>query len=357
VAEEFLLIDPRTGRNAPVADQVVAGLAPELREWSRLEFRRGMVETVTPVCSDLLEVHRTLTRLRHAVADGAADAGARLVAVGTTPVADRQRAMPDTPRYHAMVRQFGPIAGGPACCGCRVHVGVPDRELAVQVCNHLRVWLPVIQALTVNSPLYEGTDTSHASWRSMQLACWPNLGPTPYFDSADEYDRTVDLLIASDVMLDRAMVYWYARPSVTHSAVEVRAADVCPTVDDTVLIAGLIRALVATAIEDIRGGLSAPQVRDCLVSAAHWHAAHDGLDGTLIDLRLGSARPAWDLVDELFATVSPALLRHGDLHLALAELARVRWRGTGAARQRRIYRRTHDIHAVLADLAEQTVGR
>jgi hypothetical protein len=97
---------------------------------------------------------------------------------------------------------------------------------------------------------------------------------------------------------------------------------VCPTAEDTVLVAALIRALVATMIDDERAGAPVDNVRDCVLSAAHWRAAHEGLDGTLVDLRLGGMlRPAWEVVDELVATVSPALLRHGDIEPVVAQLA------------------------------------
>jgi carboxylate-amine ligase len=237
-----------------------------------------------------------------------------------------------------------------------VHVGVPDRDLAVQVCNRLRIWLPVIQALTANSPLHLGSDTGYASWRCAQLQRWPGVGPIPHFDSADDYDETVATLIGSGAMIDDSMVYWYSRPSARYPTVEVRVGDVCAAVDDTVLVAALVRALVATAIDDARAGIPAPRVHDCLVDAAHWHAAHEGLDGTLIDLRLDRARPAWDLVEDLLATVSPALLRQGDMAFVVTHLTRIGEHGTGAARQRRIHRRTGDIHAVLTDLAKQTMA-
>ncbi|CCH19830.1 Protein of unknown function [Micromonospora lupini str. Lupac 08] len=128
---------------------------------------------VTPVCTDLAELRAHLVALRRAAADAAQNAGARLVAVGATPVRESHRTVPDEPRYHAMSRRFGPVAHDPAVCGCHVHVGLPDRELAVQVCNHLRPWLPIVQALTANSPLHDGADTGHASWRSLQLQRWP----------------------------------------------------------------------------------------------------------------------------------------------------------------------------------------
>ncbi|WP_410808980.1 glutamate--cysteine ligase [Micromonospora sp. 067-2] len=356
VEEEFLLLDPDSERNLPVADRVLAALHGPAREQSRQEFRHSMVEMVTPVCADLAELRAQLVALRRAAAEAATAAGARLVAVGATPVAEPHRTVPDKPRYHAMSRRYGPVAHDPAVCGCHVHVGLPDRELAVQVCNHLRVWLPVVQAITTNSPLHDGRDTGHASWRSMQLERWPSIGPTPYFDCAADYDRTVDELIAAGIMLDAAMVYWYARPSSAYPTVEVRVGDVCADVDDSVLVAALVRALVGTLADDVRAGVAAPDTRDCLIAAAHWRAAHDGLDGELIDLRAGGARPAWELVDDLLSVVAPALLRHGDLGYVVAQLARLRRDGTGATRQRRVLERTGDLREVLDDLADRTTA-
>jgi carboxylate-amine ligase len=163
-------------------------------------------------------------------------------------------------------------------------------------------------------------------------------------------------LVAAGVMLDETMVLWYARPSATYPTVEVRVADVCASVDDTVLLAGLVRGLVATALDDIAAGRQAAQVSDSLVMAAHGNAARSGPDGTLLDPRSGHARPAWDLVDELLRTVAPALDRHGDLDLVADGCERIRRQGTGAARQRAIHARTGDITAVLAAMAEQTAG-
>jgi carboxylate-amine ligase len=354
VEEEFLLLDPVTGENAPAAIAVLSALPPGIREQSRLEFRHSMVEMVTPVCTGLAEAESQLRQLRRAAATAAKAAGTRLVAIGATPVAEPRPTVTDNPRYQAIARHYGPIVADPAVCGCHVHVGVEDRELAVQVSNHLRGWLPVVQALAANSPLYDGADSGHASWRSMQLERWPSLGPAPFFASAAEFDDTVRLMVESGAMLDPTMVLWYARPSSAYPTVEVRVADVCPTVADTVLLAGLIRALVATAIDDIAAGLSAPPVPDGLLRAAHWNAAHGGLGATLLDLRQGRSRPAWDLVDDLVAMVRPALRRHEDLSLVEAELARLRKEGNGADRQRRIYERTGDVRAVLSEAAAWT---
>lgn len=356
VEEEFLLLDPHSGENAPLAGKVLSALPEPVRGQSRLEFRHSMVEMVTPVCTGLAELRRHLVELRRAAADAAADAGARLVAVGATPVAEPCREPTENPRFHEITRHYGPIAADPAVCGCHVHVGVPDRALAIEVANHLRGWLPVVQALAANSPLYQGADTGYASWRSVQLQRWPSLGPTPHTDSAADYDRIAAALVSSGVMLDDSMVLWYARPSATFPTIEVRVGDIGPTVDDTVLTAGLVRALVATARDQIAAGRAAPRVPDDLLRAAHWNAARTGMDGTLTDLRSQRARPAWDLVDDLVTFVGPALRRQGDREVVQAQLARVRRDGTGAARQRQILRAGGDIAAVLDRLAELTVS-
>jgi carboxylate-amine ligase len=355
VEEEFLLLDPVTGENSPAAEKVLAGLADDARAQSRLEVRHSMVEMVTGVCTELAEVREQLGGLRRAAAESAAATGAALAAIGATPIADPQRTVTDNPRFQAIGRHYGPIAHDPAVCGCHVHVGVPDRELAIQVCNHLRVWLPVVQALTVNSPLFEGADTGHASWRSIQLERWPSLGPSPLLASGEEYDRTVRTMVAAGVMLDESMVLWYARPSAAWPTVEVRVGDICLTVDDTVLVAGLVRALVATAVEQITAGVPAPDVPDYLVRAAHWNAAHAGVEGTLLDPVRGTARPAWELVEELVGAVTPALESHGDLAEVRAGLQRLRRDGTGATRQRRILQRTGDVRAVLTEVSRLTV--
>jgi carboxylate-amine ligase len=356
VEEEFLLLDPATGENTQTATEVLARLPAGIRDQSRLEFRHSMIEMVTPVCTGLAQVDQQLRRLRQAAATAAAAAGASLVAVGATPIAERRPAVTGNPRFQAIARHYGPIVADPAVCGCHVHVGVADRELAVQVSNHLRPWLPVVQALTANSPFFDGADSGYASWRSIQLDRWPSLGPAPYFCSAEDYADAVRLMVDSGAMLDATLVLWYARPSTTYPTVEVRVADVCPTVGDTVLLAGLIRALVATAVDDIAAGLTAPAYPDGLLRAAHWNAAHRGLGGSLLDLRAGRARPAWDVVDDLVATVRPALLRHADLTLVETELARLCAQGTGADRQRAVYQRTGDVRTVLSELAAWTVS-
>ncbi|WP_433201210.1 carboxylate-amine ligase [Dactylosporangium sp. CS-047395] len=335
VEEEFLLLDPDTWQNAPRADAARERIPAALRERSQVEFRRSMMEMVSPVCTDLSQLYDALRENRTAAGLAAESVGARLVAVGATPIGEPDLEVVDTPRYHAIARHYGPIAYDPALCGFHVHVGVPDRELAIQVCNAIRPWLPLVQALTANSPWHAGTDSGHASWRGIALERWPSLGPAPYLRSSEDYERVIAELVATGVMLDASMVLWWARPSSRYPTVEVRVADVCPTAAETVVVAGLVRALIATAITDIAAGREALRPPEHLLRAAHWNAAHAGMGGTLIDLRTHEARPAWDLVEDLIELVGAALDRHGDRVRVVLGLGHLREHGTGAERQRR----------------------
>ncbi|MFI6074363.1 glutamate--cysteine ligase [Actinoplanes sp. NPDC051343] len=353
VEEEFLLLDPATGENLSVAEKVLGDLPEALRDRGHLEFRPCMVEMVTDVCTSLDELEDQLLRGRRAASRAADSHGAALVAIGATPVRERSRVPSGSARFREIVEHYGPVGRDPAVCGCHVHVGVPDPEEAVAICTRLRPWLPVIQALAVNSPLFEGDDTGYASWRSIQLDRWPSLGPWPHLRSVADYERTVASLIASGEMLDESLVLWHARPSASFPTVEVRIADVCAEARDTVLVAALVRGLVDTVAGD--GGGDGPEIPDAILHAAHWNAARDGLAGTLLDARTGRPCPAWDLVQEMVRCVTPALRRHGDLERVTAGLDRIRREGTAAARQRGIFAESGSVAVVLDHLAEATV--
>jgi carboxylate-amine ligase len=290
------------------------------------------------------------------VAAAADRAGVRLIAAGTGPAAGPLARVVDTPRYHRMRERFGDLSPGPGMCGMHVHVSIPDPESGVQVLNHLRPWLPIFQAATANSPLFNGHDTGYASWRSMLWERWPTVGPTPYLQSHEQYETLVADLEASGAMLDEGMLYWYARLSAHYPTVEIRMGDVTPTLDDAMLLAALTRGLVATLLQDVRDGVPAPNVPHPLLMAAHWRAAHDGLEGLNIDMATREPRPAWRLMRQLFDYVRPELDRHGDLEMATILMGRLRSHGTGAARQRAVLSRNGSVAEVVDWLASATRG-
>ncbi|MET8529767.1 glutamate--cysteine ligase [Micromonospora sp. NPDC005172] len=356
VEEEFLLVDPHTGAAVPAVDLVLEQVPAELRGQVEREFQTSQIEIGSPPGLELSSIRHSLGVLRKALADAAERAGVRLLAIGTGPVDGPVPPVVDKPRFDRMIERFRLLVPGPGNNGMHVHVGVPDPETGVQVLNHVRPWLPMLHAITTNSPFAGGEDTGYASWRSVEWERWPSVAPTPWLESHEHYQRLIRQLIASGVMLDEGMLYWYARLSAKYPTVELRIGDVCPTVDDAVLVAALVRALVATAMEDVEAGRPALRTDHHLLVGAHWRAAHDGLEGEGVDVTTGEPKPAWDLLDGFVERLRPALERHGDWAEVSDLLGGLRRHGTGAARQRAVYARTGRLVDVVHDVARQTRG-
>lgn len=357
VEEEFFLVDAQTGTLRPWAGRVLAEAHRDLGDHDiEPELQRWQVETGTGVCGTLAEVRAELVRLRRDLASVAESAGCRIVAAGTHPLASASdRAITPKKRYLRMAERFGALAGDQLVCGCHVHVGITDREVAVQAMNHARPWLSPLLALSANSPFWMGEDTSYASYRNQVWSRWPTAGPPERFASRAEYDSVMEALVASGVILDLGMVYLDVRPSAQFDTLEFRVADVGLTVDDAVLLAGLTRALARTAVEAAVRGDPAPDVRQELLRVAHWRAARSGLSGDLVDVAARAPVRAADLVHALLARVRPALQAHGDLEEVTALVAQTLGRGTGAARQRAAYKRRGDLADVVALLTAETV--
>jgi carboxylate-amine ligase len=353
VEEEFLVVDPGSGRPVPAAAGVL-DLANRLGADLQPELTRVQVESNTPVCRTPREVREHLLSARATGSVAARQAGARLLAAGVPLTGPMGQPFSGSDRYRRIGEDYGMLAAEHGVCGCHGHVAVPDRETAVQVSNHLRPWLPVLLALTANSPIHHGVDTGYASWRSVLVSRWPCSGAPPYFTSAEHYDAVVDMLVGSGAVLDRGMVYWDVRPSEHLPTVEVRVSDVPATVDESVLLAVLVRALVTTAVGAIRRGERALPVTGEALRAAYWRAAHDGIEGEGIDLFTHRRVPTAELLHRLIGHVRPALRRTGELRTVNALLAEVLRNGNGAVRQRQAFERRGRLADVVALLTRDT---
>ncbi|MEU7524436.1 glutamate--cysteine ligase [Saccharothrix sp. NPDC042600] len=355
VEEEFLVVAPDTGHPVPLGPRVVRCAAERFGVELDVELSTAQVETRTAVCHDLGDVRRQLSDLRAVAAESARRVGARLLAVGAPPIGGPETGTGDQGRYAQLKDDYRLLAAEQSICGCHVHVAVPDAETAVQVCNHVRPWLPVLSLLTANSAIARGRDTGYASWRSVVWSRWPSAGPPPYFESFDHYRRTCDVLLEAGAARDLRMVYWDVRPSAHLPTVEVRIADVASTVDEAVLFAALVRALVTTALADLGRGLRGSPVPAELLRMASWRAARDGLGGRALDVFSGRLVPARLLVDRLVHVVRDALCASGDLESVERLLAAVDRFGTGADRQRRAFREAGNPAGLVDRLADETL--
>ncbi|MGY1638365.1 glutamate--cysteine ligase [Geodermatophilus sp. SYSU D00742] len=317
------------------------------------ELKAQQLEFATRVCADLTDV---LTDLRHwrGRADAAARAvGARVAALASSPV-DVEPVTTPGKRYTEMTETFGLTALEQLTCGCHVHVSVEDDEEGVAVLNRIRTWLPVLTALTTNSPFWLGRDSGHASFRSQAWNRWPSSGPTELFADAAAYHRLIAELVATETIVDTGMVYFDARLSERWPTVEVRIADVALRAEDAVTLAGLVRGLVTTAAGEWRDGVPAPAVRSEVIRVAAWRAGRSGLAGDLVHPRTGRPAPAAEVVAALLDHVRPALAQAGDQQRVADGVAAVLDRGTGAEFQRRVHEDTGDLAAVVRAAVEVT---
>src|SRR5205085_7964911 len=211
------------------------------------ELHPSQLETNTPVGETLSDVRAAVIRLRRELVATVAAAGCRLAASGTHPFSAWTDDPTVNPEYAVVEREYQQLAREQVICGGHVHVGIDDPEVAIAVVNGVGSWLSPIVALAANSPFWGGRDTGYASYRTELWRRWPMAGtPAPFADRAD-YEALVDALFRTGSIDDHARIYWDVRPSAKFPTVEFRVADVGLTVDDTVMIAGLVRALVATA--------------------------------------------------------------------------------------------------------------
>jgi carboxylate-amine ligase len=278
-----------------------------------------------------------------------------VAALASSPVAVDPQPTPGE-RYGAMEETFGLVARDQLTCGCHVHVSVDGDEEGVAVLDRIRVWLPVLTALTANSPFWLGRDSGYASYRSQAWNRWPSSGPAEPFGDAATYHRVVADLVATRTIVDAGQVYFDARLSQSWPTVEVRVADVALRVEDAVTAAGLVRGLVETAAGEWRAGRAAPAVRSELLRVAAWRAGRSGVSGELVHPRTGRPAPAADVVAALLDHVTPALEASGDRGRVADGVAAVLARGTGADLQRRVHRDTGDLAAVVRAAVELTPG-
>ncbi|WDZ83151.1 carboxylate-amine ligase [Micromonospora cathayae] len=352
VEEEFLVIDPTTGTVTPQAPAIINRATGHLGPRISGEITPLHIETRTNPTTSTTQLLHELLDARHTLADAATAEGLHVIPTGT-PIHPGAVPPPVTPgpRQDHGTATYRGLHDELAICAVHIHVELPDREHAVLVSNHLRPHLPLLIALTANSPHWEGRDTGYASWRTMTWNRWPIAGPPPRFTSLDHYHHTIDTLTTTGALVDPATLFWDIRPSPTHPTIEIRAADVPVTATESATLAALVRALVTTASHAVHHGDHGPTTPTEILRAAYWRAARDGLDGHLLDPHTHQLRPAHHLLHDLLHQLTPTLHAHDDHHLVTTTLRHLTTTGTGATRQRTAARRRGHLTDVTTYLA------
>jgi glutamate---cysteine ligase / carboxylate-amine ligase len=347
VEEEFFLVD-RHGRLSRDAGEVVDSANERDGELQK-ELVQSQVELATGICHSHDEVLTQLRDLRGELAISANRRGLRLIPSGAALLAET-----DPPgitlnaRYQRMAKHFGATAHKVTTCGCHVHVDMPDREAGVQVINHVRPWLPILLAMTANSPIESGVDMGYCSWRYQQWTQWPSAGAPPRFASLDHYESVVDGWLRAGAIIDRAMVYWDIRLSDKQPTLEFRISDVAATAEEATLLAVIIRGLTHAALNAIE---SPPELPNEVLRGQLWRAARDGFRGQCPHPHTGDLAPADVVLNDLYAFLAPILRENGDVDFAKEGITQLAETGGGADRQRAAFARAQRAEDVIGMLA------
>lgn len=355
VEEEYQLVDPDTWELRPNCKRVMRNIRTKPEADIQHELHLNQIEMASPVCNTLAEVRESVTECRQLLIEAATKSGSLLASAGTNPLP-----LPDDPavtpnrRYRVMTDRFQQLARDLLIFGCHVHVEMKDQRTGIEVMNRSRRWLPMLQALTANSPYWDGHDTGYASYRRELWAQWPIAGPPPEFTGLQEYKSCIADLVKAEAIADETFIYWDIRLPTKVPTIEFRGADVMSLAEETVGYVGVVRALVMQCVSDYDHKFKTHSVHPSLLCFAMWHAARYGVTESLIDPLECSTIPVKEMAGLLLGYIEPSLDQSGDGNIVTQFVNHAIENGNGAVRQRRAAGKELDLGAVVENVVRET---
>ena len=306
------------------------------------ELLQSQIEVASPPVTDFAEAREILAALRASLAEVGREHGIFVLASGTHPIARWSRQThTEAKRYEGLMRDLRMLGRRNVVCGMHVHVEVPRPEARVDLMNRLLPFMPTLLALSTSSPFWQGRATGLAGYRLSAFGEMPRTGLPDLFDGEADYARYVEVMTRARAISDASFLWWTLRPSVKYPTLELRVADACTRLGDTIAIAALYRCLVRLADRrpDLNRGLTGAS--RALVAENLWRAQRDGTCASMIDHASGEVEPFAAHLDGVLALVAEdadALGCGTELEAARAIVAG----GTSAHRQSTVYAEARD---------------
>ncbi len=305
VEEEAMLLDPRTWALAHRIDDLLPRLSIEMQDRVTAETHGSAFEVRTDVSRTVGEAIAQLLEMRTVIEETLSGLGLRAAVSGTHPFAIWQEiAVSAGERYQFVYGSMRELARREPTFALHVHVGVPDAETAVRVNDRMRVHLPVLLALSANSPFWQGRDSGLASARTPLFQAFPRVGVPRAFGSYEAYAETVDLLIRTEAVPEPTFLWWDVRPQPALGTIEVRVMDAQTRCSDTAALVALVQCLVKLEAEQGFAGQTAIESQE-VIAENRFLAARDGVDARLIDPELETRVPVPDVLADLLAVCRP----------------------------------------------------
>lgn len=355
IEEEYQTIDPDSrDLRSHIQAEIVQKGKKILAERVKPEMHQSVVEIGTGVCKNITEAKAEVKMIRRKVVELARANGLRLAAGGTHPFANwqDQEIYPDD-RYRVIVEDMKMVARANLIFGLHVHVGVEDRETAIQLMNGARYFLPHLLALSTNSPFWLGMDTGFHSYRCKVFERFPRTNIPDLYRSWSEFEDYVNLLIRTNCIDNAKKIWWDIRPHPHFPTLEFRVCDMPMRYEETIAIAALCQAIIAKLYKLHERNLSFRHYGRALIMENKWRAARYGLDGKLIDFGKQTEVLTRDLIHEILEFVSDVAPELGSEN-EIAYTHRILDEGTGAARQLRVFQETNDLKQLVDYMIAET---
>ena len=352
VEEELMLLEPGDWSLAQSSDSVLARLSDELSAHTFPETHAAVVELATGIHPDVSGAVAELGSLCSQLARELEAMGLAAAAAGTHPFTVREETeVSGAVRYRALDASLRVLARREPTMALHVHVGVPAPGDAIRVLNGLRRQIPILLALSANSPFWQGRDSGLASARTVIFQAFPRAGtPWSFADYAD-YIEAVDALIAPGAIPDPSFLWWDVRLQPALGTVEVRVMDAQSRVQDVEPLVALIQSLARLELE----GQTSPVAPSAEVLAENrFLAARDGMDARLIDPIGRSLVPVREALEALLTDCRPDALALGCAR-ALDQVKPLA-AASGADTQREFFARDRDLEHLVARLADQSLA-
>ena len=356
IEEEYQTVDPVTrDLRSHIHAEIIAKGRMILEERVKPEMHQSVVEVGTGICKNIKEANLEVKGLRRDMVRLAQENGLRLASAATHPFADwrAQEIYPDE-RYHTMVEDMQLVARANLIFGLHVHIGIEDRETAIQIMNAARYFIPHILALSTNSPFWMGMNTGLKSYRCKVFDKFPRTNIPDYFPSWGEYERFIGLLVKTNCMDNAKKIWWDIRPHPFFNTLEFRVCDIPMRVDETIALAALIQATVVKLYKLYAQNQGFRLYRRAMIMENKWRASRYGIEGNLVDFGKEKEVPERELLEEYLAFVDD-VLDELDSRQEVGYVREIMRMGTGADRQLRVYAESGgDLMKVMDYIIEET---
>jgi glutamate---cysteine ligase / carboxylate-amine ligase len=350
IEEEVVLLSPDTWLPESRCEDVLGALPAGTKPHACAETHGSALELATRPHETVAGAVAELAALRAQLAETLETLGLRAAVTGTHPTARWEDIeVSPGPRYRYLHASMRELARREPTFGLHVHVGVPDPEAAVRAYNAMRLHLPMLLALSGNSPYWQGRDSGLVSARTPAFQAFPRTGIPRRFGSWPEYAEAVDVLLRSGAIPEPTFLWWDVRLQPSYGTLEVRVLDAQTSIADTAGLAALVQCLVrreALAEPSAAGPGDAPEV----LAENRFIASRDGMLAELIEPPSSTRRPVGDRLRACLEACAP----HAQALGSVDELARVPIlaEAPGAARQRSLAAQTGGFEGLIAALSD-----